>query len=196
MQRTYMLGILLVGCGLFTTLGGCSHLQNKRSAETAKIAELPAGGEYSKQISEQEETVRTASDASKRMRAHLRLARLFADYDNPQRNYKKALEHLEIYASLQVDFVNDRDLRNWLSALKHMDRQRQEIDQLSGKLDQSQANISKLKNKNKRLQRDTARIKKTNQQLSESNQALEETIEMLKNIDRHIEEKRKSYTGH
>jgi hypothetical protein len=39
-------------------------------------------------------------------------------------------------------------------------------------------------------------LKKINGQLSESNETLTKTIEMLKNIDLHIEEKRKSYTTH
>ena len=149
----------------------------------------PFTGKWAKEISEQEETARTAPKASDRMQAHLKLALLYTSYKNPQRNYKKALKHLEIYASLKSDFTNSAELRNWLSALKQLDRQRQEVDQ-------SQRDISKLQKANMRLKRKNAKLKKINIQLTKSNMELTKTIERLKNIDRNIEEKRKSYSSH
>ena len=178
-----------MGWALFTALTGCTQKHNGIPVSSETIAMQPATGKYSKEISKQEETARAASRASDRIQAHLKLARLYTSYKNPQRNYRKALEHLEIYASLQPDFARDEELRNWLSALKQMDRQRQEIDQ-------SQQNISKLQKTTKRLKRKNAKLKKRNAQLSESNETLSRTIEMLKNIDRSIEEKRKSYSSH
>jgi predicted ribosome quality control (RQC) complex YloA/Tae2 family protein len=139
--------------------------------------------------------VRSAADTSKRMQAHLELAQLYTSYKNPLRNYKKALEHLEIYASLQPDFAGDKNLRNWLSVLKEMDRQSRIINQLNKDLNQSQQNISALKKSTKKLKRAKAIIIKKNNQLTETNESLAKTIEMLKNIDRNIEEKRKTYTN-
>ncbi len=173
---------MLIGWGLFSAIGGCTHQQNSGLVG-------PGTGSYAEEISEQELTARTASKASERVQAHLKLARLYTSYKNPQRNYNKALKHLEIYASLQSDFTNDAELRNWLSALKQMDRQRQAVDQ-------SQRDISKLQKTNMRLIRKNAKLKKINSQLTESNKELTKTIELLKNIDRSIEEKRKSYSSH
>ncbi len=189
MRRKLIPGIMLIGWALLITVGGCAHQQYKGFAESDKAAGQPGGGKYSKEISKHQETARSAPKASKRMQAHLKLARLYTSYKNPQRNYKKALKHLEIYASLQPEFAKNEDLRNWLSALKHMERQRQKVDQ-------SQQDISKLEKTNQRLKRINARLKKINGQLSESNDTLTETIEMLKNIDRSIEEKRKNYSSH
>ena len=189
MRFKLILGIMLIGWGLLIAIGGCTHQQNQASVSSQTITMQPGEGKFSKELSEQEERARTAPEASERMQAHLKLARLYTSYKNPQRNYKKALKHLEIYASLQPDFANDENLRNWLTALKQMDRQRQKIDQ-------SQQDISKLKKTNKRLQKNNAGLKKRNVQLIESNETLAKTIEMLKNIDRKIEEKRKSYSSH
>ncbi len=182
MRRNIILGIMLIGWGLFSAIGGCAHQQNSGLVS-------PGTGSYAEEISEQEMTARTASKASERVQAHLKLARLYTSYKNPQRNYNKALKHLEIYASLQSDFTNDAELRNWLSALKQLDRQRQAVDQ-------SQRDISKLQKTNMHLIRKNAKLKKINSQLTESNKELTKTIELLKNIDRSIEEKRKSYSSH
>lgn len=188
MRRKLILAIMLIGWGLLIAIGGCAHQPNNGTLSSETISLQPDADKYSKEISEQEETARTASEASDRMQAHLTLARLYTSYKNPQRNYEKALQHLEIYASLQPDFTKDEDLRNWLSALKQMDLQRQKVDQ-------SQQDITKLKKINARLKRNNAKLKKINGQLTASNATLTKTIEMLKNIDRTIEEKRKNYSS-
>ena len=196
MRRKYFLEIITIGWVLLIALGGCAPHQNRELAASDVFAAQQDTGNYLNEISKQEQTARSTSDTSERMQAHLKLAHLYTSYKNPQRNYKKALQHLEIYASLQPDFSNDKDLRNWLSALKEMDGQSQKIEQLNQKLDQSQLEISELKKTTKKLKRDHAKIKKANIELAESNETLAKTIEMLKNIDRNIEEKRKNYTSH
>jgi hypothetical protein len=178
MRHKFFLVIIAISSLLLMTIGGCAHHQNKGPAEPQKIAAQPDTGKYMKKISKQEQTVRSAAGTSERMQAHLELAQLYTSYKNPRRNYKKALKHLEIYASLQPDFAGDKNLRNWLGALN-----------------QSQQNISALKKSTKKLKRDKAIFIKKNNQLTETNETLAKTIEMLKNIDRNIEEKRKSYTS-
>jgi hypothetical protein len=180
---------MLIGWGMFTALGGCAHQRNNGLVSSETIHMQPGTGKWAKAISEQEEAARTASKASDRMQAHLKLAHLYTSYKNPQRDYKKALKHLGIYASLKSDFTDDAQLRNWLSALKQMDRQRQAVDQ-------ARRDISKLQKTAMRLKRKNANLKKINSQLTKSNKELTKTIEMLKNIDRNIEEKRKSYSSH
>jgi hypothetical protein len=203
MGRGYFLGIMVIGWGLFLSLSGCAHPQNQGPASPETYGVEKKSGKYSKEISKHEATARSDSDASKRMRAHFQLAHLYTSYKNPKRNYKKALEHLEIYASLQPDFTDNQDLRDWLLALKELDRQskklesqNQKIKQLTTKLDQSQLENSTLKKAKIRLKKENTKFKKTNAQLTESNETLAKTIEMLKNIDRHIEEKRKNYSNH
>jgi hypothetical protein len=196
MSRKHFLEIMAIGWMLLITFGGCAQHQNQELAGSEKYAAQQGEGKYLKEISKLEETARSATDTSERMQAHLELAHLYTSYNNHQRNYNKALQHLEIYASLQPDFSNEKNLRNWLSALKEMDGQSQKINQLNQKLDQSQLEISKLKKTTKKLKGNHAKIKKANIKLTESNETLAKTIEMLKNIDRNIEEKRKNYTSH
>ena len=194
MSRQYFRGIFAAGCVLLIALGGCTHTQDRADGSPEKTAVQPQTGKYVKAIAKQEQIVRTSADTSERTRAHLELAHLYTSYKNPRRNYRNALKHLEIYASLEPDFSNDKDLRNWLSALKEIERLAQKIDsqdkearQLNKKLDQSRREITVYKKK-------TRQLKKENNQLAESNASLEKTLEMLKNIDRNIEEKRKTYT--
>jgi hypothetical protein len=195
MSRNYFLEIIAAGCILLIALGGCTHPQTRGPSTPEKTGAQPQPVEYIKEISKQEQIVRTAAETSERTRAHLELVHLYTNYKNPRRNYQKALKHLEIYASLEPDFASDKDLRTWLSALKEMDRMSQkmasqdkEIHQLNKKLDQTRREITVFKE-------NTRQLKKENSQLAESNASLEKTIEMLKNIDRKIEEKRKTYTS-
>ena len=195
MSRQHFLIIIAAGCVLLIALGGCTHQQNRVAGGPEKTTEQPQPDKYIEEITKQEQIVRTSTDTSARTRAHLELAHLYTSYKNPRRNYKNALKHLEIYASLEPDFSNDKDLRNWLSALKEIERLAQKIEsqdkearQLNKKLDQSRREITVYKKK-------TRQLKKENNQLAESNASLERTIEMLKNIDRNIEEKRKTYTS-
>jgi tetratricopeptide (TPR) repeat protein len=195
MRHKFFLEIIAISCLLLTAIGGCTHQQNKGPAEPQEIAAQPDSGQYMQEISKQEPAVRSASDTSERMQAHLALAQLYTSSKNPRRDYKKALKHLEIYASLQPDFAGDKNLRNWLTVLKEMDRQSRIINQLNKDLNQSQQNIAALKKSAKKLKRDKAIFIKKNNQLTETNETLAKTIEMLKNIDRNIEEKRKTYTN-
>ena len=80
---------MLIGWSLFIVIGGCTHQQNLASVSSQTITMQPGEGKYSKEISEHEERARSAPETSERMQAHLKLARLYTSYKNPQRNYKK-----------------------------------------------------------------------------------------------------------
>ena len=151
MSRQYFPRIIAAGCVLLIALAGCTHQQNRAAGSPEKTALQPQPGKYITAIAKQEQIVRTSDDASERTRAHLELAHLYTSYKNPQRNYKRALKHLEIYASLEPDFSNDKELGNWLSALKEIERLAQKIEsqdkesrQLNKKLDQSRHEITEI----------------------------------------------------
>jgi hypothetical protein len=64
---------------------------------------------------------------SEKIKAHYQLANLYSSYKNSEKDYKKALEHLNIYISLDSKALKQNEVWNCLSLLR-------EVDRLSGEL--------------------------------------------------------------
>jgi DNA repair exonuclease SbcCD ATPase subunit len=190
---------VLLAVALAFLLSGCSHSMNfnKNTSKGAKppVAEDPPASE----MMELHAVIRQNSDAKEVKNAHLKLARLYVSYDNIDRNYQKALEHMQTYASLQ-DPAPDEETRNWIEALKEIDRLSREyatrngqITQLQKDLEQSHKEALALKRTNRKLTQEEINLRDKNRKLEESIQKLEQTIEMLKRLDRRLEEKRRNF---
>jgi hypothetical protein len=59
---------------------------------------------------------------SERIKAHYHLANLYFSYKNSKKDYKKALEQLNIYISLDSKAIKQNDVRNFLSILREIER--------------------------------------------------------------------------
>ena len=191
--------IISLAVALALMLSGCSHMKTF-GKDTSAAADLqPADDPYATEMRELQAVVRQNSNSSKVKNAHLRLARLYVSYDNIDRNYQKALEHMEVYASLQ-DPAPDEETRNWIVALKEINRLSREyathnrqMKQLEDDLEQSKKETLSLKRTNRKLTQEELNLRDKNRKLEESLQKLEQTIEMLKRLDRRLEEKRKNF---
>ena len=131
--------------------------------------------------------------------AHTNAIHLYIYSKNPNRDYQKALNHLEIYASLEPELAGDPDVESWYAVLKEMERLSNKIEELNGKIQKSQQqmlalnkNNRKLVHKNKKYQKTNLKLAEKNQRLELSNAKLAKTIEMLKKLDQRLEEKRKN----
>lgn len=153
---------------LISFLGGCTQMSPK------KVGPL-APDQYSKEIARLESVVSQNPDSALGWQARYQLAQRCVSYNNPNRNYKKALQNLELYASHNPAAAKNQELQNWLVAL-------QEIDQLSR--DKRVAQI------NAKLEEST----KANLALQEVNAELNKKIDMLKILDQAVEEKRKTHS--
>jgi hypothetical protein len=111
------------------------------------------------------DVIKNNPSQSERIKAHYQLANLYASYKNSEKDYKKALEHLNIYISLESKAIKQNDLRNCLSLLR-------EVDRLSGEL---------------------SILNKKNLNLNRKNLQLMQTIGKLQTLDFRVEQKRKSY---
>jgi tetratricopeptide (TPR) repeat protein len=153
---------------------------------------IPKGKEdFSQETARLEKRIQEEKDSSIRSSFHLQLARLYADYKNPKKDYKKALKEFETYLSLAPEWGRKDEIQNWVSILRALDRaenqqikMREKIDLLTKEstereleLEQQMKNIQKLQMNIERLQ--------------ESNASLKKTIESLKTLDLDIENKRK-----
>ena len=108
-------------CGLILLNVSCARiLQNTYTPDLKS-------GEYSMEIMRLKDVIKNNPSQSERIKAHYQLANLYSSYKNSEKDYKKALEHLNIYISLDSKAIKQNDVRNCLSLLR-------EVDRLSGEL--------------------------------------------------------------
>ena len=146
-------------CGLILVNVSCARI-----LQTTYTPDLKSG-EYSMEIMRLKDVIKNNPSQSERIKAHYQLANLYASYKNSEKDYKKALEHLKIYISLDSKAIKQNDLRNCLSLLR-------EVDRLSGEL---------------------SVLNKKNLNLNRKNLQLTQTIGKLQTLDFQVEQKRKSY---
>lgn len=146
-------------CGLIFLNVSCARI-----LQTTNTPDLKSG-EYSMEIMKLEDVIKNNPSQSERKKAHYHLANLYSSYKNSEKDYKKALEHLNIYISLDSKAVKQNDVRNCLSLLR-------EVDRLSGEL---------------------SILNKKNLNLNRKNLQLMQTIGKLQTLDFQVEQKRKSY---
>jgi hypothetical protein len=146
-------------CGLILLNVSCARI-----LQTTHTPDLKAD-EYSMEIIRLENVIKNNPSPSERIMAHFHLANLYSNYKNIKKDYKKALEHLNIYISLESKAIKQNDVRNCLSLLREVDRLSEELSSLNRK----------------------------NMNLSRKNLELMETIAKLQDLDFQVERKRKSY---
>ncbi len=146
-------------CGLILVNVSCARI-----LQTTYTSDLKSG-EYSMEIMRLKDVIKNNPSQSERIKSHYQLANLYASYKNSEKDYKKALEHLNIYISLDSKAIKQNDLRNCLSLLR-------EVDRLSGEL---------------------SILNKKNLNLNRKNLQLMQTIGKLQTLDFQVEQKRKSY---
>lgn len=182
-------------------LSGCSLLTNSGTIRPASPQPTHAGDTHSRQIEELNRRLQQNANSSETGPVHLELARLYAHYNNHQRDYQKALEHLQAFIRLEQSPVDD-NIRNWLASLKEIDRLSKEIDahgrriaEMQDQLEESKKAKSALHRSNRKLRHEEIRLRDKNRKLEASNQKLQKTIEMLQNLDRRLEEKRRNFNS-
>ncbi len=146
-------------CGLIFLNVSCARILQTRNTPDLK------SGEYSMEIMRLKDVIKNNPSQSERIKAHYQLANLYASYKNSEKDYKKALEHLNIYISLDSKAIKQNDLRSYLSLLREVDRLSEELSSLNRK----------------------------NMNLNRKNLQLMQTIGKLQTLDFQVEQKRKSY---
>jgi hypothetical protein len=194
------IAFLLAGwLSLFFT--GCAPTQKFVKEAPADRLSGPGSDEYAPETMRLLESACNDPSPPKRMAAHLKLARLYASDRNPDRNYQKALEHLEIYTSLDPGFIRDPEAGNWLAALREIDRLTQtlktrdgEIQALTDGLEKSSREIAAEKETGRKLREANKKLEERTRDLEVSNSNLTKTLELLKTLDRDVEAKRKNFS--
>jgi hypothetical protein len=182
-------------------MGGCTHTTNSGTTASASPSQSAANDKYGREIAKLNQLVQTKSKSAATRDAHLKLARLYSDHRNHNRNYQKALEHLQAYIRLDKSKVNGETL-NWLVSLKEIDRlskkvhtQNRQMHKMQKTLKESKREKSALTRTNHKLRREEISLRDKTRKLEEANLKLQKTIEMLKNLDQRLEEKRRNFNS-
>ncbi len=130
---------------------GCSGTLLQKKPEGEK--------EFLQETRRLEKLARDHSDPSVRARSHRKLAFLYVNYRNPQLNYARALQEMEIYLSLAPTETKGEDFNNWLAVLKE---------------------IGKLQKANRNLREESASLKETIDKLKSLDQQMEEKRKLTK----------------
>ena len=91
-------------------------------------------------------------DVSVRARSHLKLAFLYANYRNPQLNYNRALQEMEIYLSLAPTEGQGEDFNNWLAVLKEVGKLQKANRDLREEVGSLKETIDRLKSLDRQME--------------------------------------------
>ncbi len=195
--KTYVMLLMVLVFGV----GSCSHTTNSGTSVSAAPNPPAANDEYSREIAKLNKLLPQNPKSSAAKQIHLKLARLYSDHDNHNRNYQKALAHLQAYIRLDKSKVNG-DTLNWLASLKEIDRlskeiraRKRQIGKMQKEIKQSKKEKAALIRSNHKLRREEINLRDKTRKLEESNLKLQKTIEMLKNLDQRLEEKRRNFNS-
>jgi hypothetical protein len=171
------------------------------------------GEEFSREIVRLEKVALENQDPTDRAEAHLQLARLYIDYRNPNRDYRKAGEEFEAYLSLAPEEQKEGEIQNWVLVLRKLEKSDKEVAALRAKVliltqeksgkekvlgleerkyQELQGRLEKLQGRVESLEKANRSLNEANQSLKETNEKMKEMIEKLKKLDLQMEEKRKT----
>jgi hypothetical protein len=108
--------------------------------------------EFSQETCRLEKVAHDHPDASVRARSHLKLAFLYANYRNPQLNYTRALQEMEIYLSLGPAERQGEDFNNWLAVLKEIDKLQKANRSLREEITGLKETIERLKSLDRQME--------------------------------------------
>jgi hypothetical protein len=148
--------------------------------------------DFLQEINRLEKLAEEQKDPSELGKLHLRLARLYLNHKNPNVDYRKALYELETCLSLLSDQAANDELKNWIFALREMERIETANKQLRGQIEtlaknqaDDQEALWQEKKKNVEIQEGFGKLR-------DRNANLQDMIERLKKLDLEMERKRKS----
>jgi len=93
------------------------------------------GEEFSRETVRLETLIQESEDPSDRAKLHHQLAELSTHYQNPGRNYGKALREFETYLSLAPAEARTDEAQNWLGVLRELEVAKRETVQCTGKME-------------------------------------------------------------
>ena len=196
MKKITILTCLTISLFILPLLSGCQIIAERPESSyyrfNKKYSRFKPDG-FRREMENLEEITENSSTSPIAARAYLRLALLYLDYKNPEKNYKKAGIALEKYISAEPEGAKLVEVKNWVNVLKDLDARETEIDALKKEIMQSSVGKEKsLKNKEiKFLREENSSLKHEVDRLRGDIEKLKSDIEKLSRLDLELEKKRK-----
>ena len=146
--------------------------------------------EFFLETSRLEKLAREHPKTSVRAQSHLQLAFLYVNDRNPQLDYSRALQEMEIYLSLSPEKAQTVDFQNWLAVLREINHLRRNRIQMGEKNRALQDRVEKLQTSLENAQKVSRNLHDEVANLKEKNNKMREAVERLKKLDRQMEERR------
>ncbi len=169
---------MFVGFILLQVAAGCSHLCTEKAGTEPYVKEL-GPEDYPIETKRLLDVVDNHPEENDRNNAHLHLAKVYTNSDNPEQDYKKAADHFEKYIASEPETNVQSEVRDWLVVLKKLERQSQKIDECNAVI------LALRKEKNE--------ISNIVNQLKQGNHDLNDKIEKLKALEIRYERKKRHY---
>ncbi len=157
---------------------GCSHLRMEKIETEPYVKELSLE-DYPKETERLLNAAANHPEESNRIHAHLQLGKMYTTFDNPKRDYQKAMYHFNKYMATEKTSNHQREASDWLVVIKELERR-------SKKIKERNVRIISLKQEKDNLSHIADRLKRENHDLNDK-------IEKLKELEIRYEKKRRSY---
>jgi len=162
----------------FPLVTGCLHLREKGIVEEPCVKEL-GPEDYPIETERLLDVAVSHPEESHKIDAHLQLGRMYTNFDNPDRDYKKATLHFEKYIVSEPKSTDQQEARNWLAVLKELERR-------TRKIEERDALMLDLKKEKKAFSHRVDHLNRENHDLNDK-------IEKLKDLEIRYEKKKRHY---
>ena len=102
-------------CLIFALSTGCSYISRVRGMGAADVKE---------RVLILKKITRGKGRPVSKAKAHLELARIYYQFNNPGLNYARALKELEKYVALEPEKSNTLEIQNQLAVLRELEREK------------------------------------------------------------------------
>ena len=148
--------VVVLCCGIILAGAGCMTFQQKTEDTPPVIVKQEKvvvetftpdlkTVEYSREIARLKKVIKSHPKRSERVKAHLHLACLYASYKNPDKDYIKALQHLNRYSALNPNAAKEYDVQNRLHLLREIEQLSEKNVKLEQAIEDLQQAIEELK---------------------------------------------------
>ncbi len=183
---------ILIVLALTVLLTGCF----KTGKESVRcIYDLGGGirvGTVKEDIETLEDVVEHSGDSELKLKALLRLSYLYSHTDNPERDYRKAVERFDAYLKLLPAGCRSYELLERRSLLEELVR----LEETLSVLEKREKETGDIRRSLRSCNQEKNRLQGKVEELRKKVKELDDKIERLKYLDLNLERKRKSYRGY
>ena len=179
-MRRLMLILLLA----VYSLSGCARFVGEQDTEFNRADSFLKEKKYPEAITSYSQIAKETANPERAANAQFALASALAYYDNPEKDYSRALQEFDEFLTRYPDSEKAQDAQQWRSMLRMIVEMKKENENLAKNIDQYKQNIEQYKQNIEQYKHDIEQYKQNIEHLNKN-------IEQLKQLDIRHEERRR-----